>query len=78
MQADELIARVRESKAAFQQARRDLAAYAADNWIGKRVVVDKPGYSLISTIDRVTPAGRVYLSEGKSISYDIEDIRVLD
>lgn len=76
MQADELIAKVRESKAAYQQARRELAAYAAANWTGKRVSVDKAGLS--STVERVTPAGCVHLTLGRSFSYDIEDVRLLD
>jgi hypothetical protein len=74
----ELITRVLESKAAYLQARRELAAYAAANWIGKRVTVDKPGFSVTATIARVTPAGRVHLTLGKSFVYDIEDVRLLE
>jgi hypothetical protein len=73
----DVVANVQQSKAAYKQARRELAAYAQQHWIGRRATGVKTYYSLTTTIVSVTPGGRVHLLDC-SVSFDIEEIQVLD
>ena len=76
---NDLVEALQQAKAAYRQARRELAAYARQHWIGKRATVVKTSYAFTSNIVSITPAGRVRLDGlSGSVSFDIEEIELVE